>query len=171
MTDLTKYRSSYNPWIIGFPSLPAVRPGGDSRRQDPKRRPWIARLRCRLHRDAIDQELAAGADPNSSECRHRRAAELTTPSERRKLAAVYERLVVQSASPPMLSAAPVNWQGVRAATPRLVMLAAKLRANPRVRAQGVAQARLLVTSGTSSLYLHHDESRLVDEVRSALALL
>ena len=23
MTDLTKYRSSYNPWILGFPSLSA----------------------------------------------------------------------------------------------------------------------------------------------------
>ena len=171
MTDLTKFRSEYNPWIIGFPSLPGWRrtPGGQPGR-DPLRS-WYTALRCRLRRNTIDRALAAGADPESSECRHMRAAELTAASNRNALAAAYERHVVAATSDPPLEVLPVNWSGVRAATPRLELLAKRLREDPRVRAQGVARARLFLADGESALYDKSDDLRLVHEVRSTLALL
>jgi hypothetical protein len=171
MTDLTKHRSSYNPWIIGFPFLAPPRTPGRRPGREPLRRSWLIALRCRLRRNAIDRELAAGADPDSSECRHLRAAELTAASTREALAAAYERHLVAATSIPPLDVVPVNWSGVRAAAPRLDRLAQRLRADPRVRAQGVARARLLLTDGDSALYAKDEGLSLVDEVRSTLALL
>jgi hypothetical protein len=171
MTDLTKYRSSYNPWLLGFPSLPD-RPSPDGLpRKELSRGSWLAALRCRFRRNTIDRELAAGADPHSSECRHRRAAELTAPSSRDALAAAYERHVAAASADISLDVVPVNWRAVRAAAPRLEHVARRLRDDPRVRAQGVARARLLLTERDSALYGNGDELQLVDEVRSALALL
>lgn len=171
MTDHTKYRSSFNPWILGFPSLPDQPEKGSRPGREPSHRSWLLGIRCRLHQRAIDRELAAGTDPESSACRHRRAAQLTGMSERDKLASAYERLLAQSESPPVLDVAPVNWRGVRAAAPRLVRLAQRMREDPRIRAQGVACASLLLTDGDSPLYGPQDELRLVDAVRSTLALL
>lgn len=171
MPDRTKYRSSHNPWIIGYPYLPPDNPEVSATRKRRERPSWIVRLRCRLHRDGIDHELAAGADPDSSECRHRRAAELTAASERRRLAADYERLVARAATSTGYGIVPVDWRGVRAAAPRLEAIAQKLREDQRVRPQGVARARLLLTDGASSLYLPHGQPNLAAEVRSALALL
>jgi hypothetical protein len=51
----------------------------------------LVALRCRLRRNAIDTELAAGVDPDSSECHHRRTVELTAESTRQALAAAVER--------------------------------------------------------------------------------
>lgn len=170
MTDLTKHRSSYNPWSISFPFLPPPPLPGESPRQEPPRRSWLIALRCRLRRNAIDHELAAGAGPDSSECRHRRAAELTGESNRHALAAAYERLLVAATSFPPLDVVGINWRGVRAAAPRLEHLARRLREDPGVRAQGVARARLLLTERDSALHAK-DDVGLVDEVRSTLALL
>lgn len=171
MTDLSKHRSSYNPWLIGYPFLPAVRPQNGPPRPAAPRAPWLLALRCRLRRGAIDRDLAAGADPHSSECRHRRAAELTRESNRRALAAAYERLLTGVADPKPYGVAPVNWDGVRAAKPRIEHLSKRLREDPRVKAQGVALARLLLTECDSALYAKDDVSGLVSGVRSALALL
>lgn len=170
MTDLIKHRSSYNPWIIGFPFLPPPRTPGEPPRREPLRSSWLIALRCRLRRNAIDRELAAGADPDSSECRHLRAAELTVASNREALAAAYERLLVAATSFPPLDVVPANWSGVRAAKPRLEHLARRLRGDSGVRAQAVARARLLLTERDSALHTKDDLS-LVDEVRSTLALL
>lgn len=131
----------------------------------------LTALRCRLRRNAIDRELAAGADPDSSECRHLRASELTGESNRKALAAAYERHIVAATSFPPLDVVPVNWRGVRAATPRLDRLAQRLREDRGVRAQGVARARLLLADGDSALHDKDDDSGLVHEVRSTLALL
>jgi len=171
MSDLTKHRSSFNPWIIGFPFLSTPPTPNGSPGREPLRRSWLISLRCRMRRNTIDQELAAGADPDSSECRHLRAAQLTAASNRQALAGAYERHIVAATSSPPLDVLPVNWSGVRAAAPRLDHLAQRLREDPRVRAQGVARARLLLTDGDSALYAKHDDLRLVDEVRSTLALL
>jgi hypothetical protein len=134
-------------------------------------KPKLIALRCRLRRNAIDQELAAGADPESSECRHLRASELTAQSNRQALAAAYERHIAAATRFPQLDVVRVNWRGVRAATPRLVHLARRLREDPRLRAQGVARARLLLTDRDSALYAKGDDLSLVNEVRSTLALL
>jgi hypothetical protein len=170
MTDFTKYRSSHNPWMIGAPFLPASWTPGEHPAREPSRGSWVTALRCRLRRNSIDHELAAGADPDSSECRHLRAAELTASSNRRALAAIYERHIAAATNVPTLDVIPVNWSGVRAATPRLEHLARRLREDPGVSAQGVARARLLLTDRDGALYAKDDLS-LVDEVRSTLALL
>jgi hypothetical protein len=171
MTHLTKHRSSYNPWTIGFPFLSAPQTPGAPPRRGSLRSSWRIVLRCRLRRNAIDRELAGGADPDSNECRHLRASELTGESKRHALAAAYERHILAATSSPPLDVLPVNWRGVRAATPRLDRLTERLREDPGVRAQGVARARLLLTDGDSALYAKDDGSSLVDEVRSTLALL
>jgi hypothetical protein len=169
MTNHTKHRSSYSPWTLGFPPawIPHLSSGSPVR----ERCSWLIALRCRLRRNAIDQELAAGVDPDSSECRHRRAAELTAASNRRALAAAYERHLVAATSFPQLDVVPVNWRGMRAAAPRLDRLAQRLREDPRVRAQGVARARLFLTDRDGPMYGEGDDTRLADEVRSTLALL
>ena len=170
MTDLTKHSSSHSPWMMGAPFLPAPWTPGEPSEREPSRGSWATALRCRLRRNTIDHELAAGADPDSSECRYLRAAELTAASNRRALAATYERHIVAATNVPPLDVIPVNWSGVRAATPRLEHLARRLREDPGVRAQGVARARLLLTDRDSALYAR-DDLILAEEVRSTLALL
>jgi hypothetical protein len=174
MTELTEPGSSYDPWIIRFSFLPflpaASTPSGLRRREQPKSSLLIA-LRCWLRRNAIDRELAAGVEPESSECRDLRASELTAGSSREALAAAYERHVAAARSMPPPNVVPVNWRGVRAAAPRLDHLAKTLREEPRVRAQGVARARLLLTERDSALHAPGDGLSLVDEVGSTLALL
>jgi hypothetical protein len=118
----------------------------------------------------IDRELADGADPDSSECRHRRASQLTAQSSREALAADFERLIAAATSVSPLDAVLPNWDGIRAARPRLDRLAQRLRADRTVRPQGIARARLLLVARDSILN-KDGESRLEDEVRSILALL
>jgi hypothetical protein len=168
MSDFAKHRPSHHPWTTGFPFLWVPRtPRGLPRR---RRRSWLIALRCRLRRNAVDKELAAGAEPDSTECRHLRASELTRRGNRQALAAVVDRHIAAATTFPPLDVLPVNWRGVRAAAPHLDRLSQRLREDPRVRAQGVARAQLLLTDGDSALYADED-TRLVDEVRSTLALL
>jgi hypothetical protein len=171
MTDPTKHRPSYTPWMMGLPFLPAQPRPPRLPRREPRRRSWLIALRCRLRRNSIDRELAAGVSPNSSECRHLRATELTAASNREALAGTFERFVVAATRSPQLNVIPVNWRAVRAATPCLDHLARRLREEPGVRAQGVARARLLLTGRDSALHANDDGLSFVDEVGSALALL
>jgi hypothetical protein len=170
MANLNEHKTSHDPWFIGFPFLPAPN-GAGSARGELRRSSWLIALRCRLRRTAIDRQLAAGADPDSSECRHMRASQLTSESNREALAAAYERLLHAATSFPPLDVLPVNWRAVRAATPRLERLAERLREDRCVRAQGVARARLLLTDRDTALHVKDRDTRLMDEVRSTLALL
>ena len=170
MADLSKNKTPRDPWFIGFPFLPEPRRAGSARRER-RRSSWLIALRCRLRRKVIDRELAAGADPESSDCRHMRASQLTSESNRESLAAAYERLLRAATSFPPLDVLPVNWRAVRAARPRLERLAERLREDRGVRAQGVARARLLLADRDTALHDKDRESRLMDEVRSMLALL
>jgi hypothetical protein len=52
----------------------------------------LARLEARLRAVALDQAIAAGADPASSPARARRAASLTSPRTRLRLAAALAKL-------------------------------------------------------------------------------
>jgi hypothetical protein len=157
MTNQTKQRPPEPLWPVLTSWTPTVQ--------------GLTALRCRLRRNAIDKELAAGADPDSGECHHRRASELTSESNRQALAAAFERHLAAATSFPPLDVLPVNWHGVRAATPRLERLVKRLREDPGVRVQGIARARLLLTDADSALYAKDDDTRLADEVRSTLALL
>ena len=142
MTDFTKYRSSYNPWLLGFPLLSAARRTGNLSK--------------------LESPRSAGPHP--------RVPKLTAVGERRRLADAYERLVIRAAESPTLNA-PENWRGIRAATPLIARLAQRLREDPEVSAQGVARAEHLLADDAGALYAPHGEQRLVDEVGSTLALL
>ena len=170
MADLSKHKASHDPWFIGFPFLPAT-PVAGAARHEPLRSSWLIALRCRLHRNVIDRQLAAGADPDSSQCRHMRAAQLTSESNREALATAYERLLCAATGFPRLDVLPVNWRAVCAARPRLERLAERLREDCGIRAQGVARARLLLTDPDTALNVKDRDSPLMDEVRSTLALL
>jgi hypothetical protein len=132
---------------------------------------WFAGVRYRMNRDRLDRDLANGVDPRSSDFHRRRAGELTSARERRRLASGYEHLLSQAQNPPLLSLAPVNWPGVRASAFRMAKLAERLRIDPDVRVRGVALAEILLTDGTSALHQRDGVSRLPSEVRSALAAL
>jgi hypothetical protein len=169
MPDLTEQKPSQSPWPVAFPTAPGSRiPDSKSH---PERASWLVALRCRLRRNAIDRDLAAGADPDSSECRHSRASQLTAESTREALAAELERFQVAATSVYPLDAVPVNWRGIREAGPHLDRLTQRLREDRTAKPQGIARARLLVATRDSALNANDGESRLVDEVRSILAFL
>jgi hypothetical protein len=131
-------------------------------------RAWVP---YRLQRGTIDRELAAGADPDSTPYRHRRACELTAERERSRLARTIDHLLARSETPPSLTIAPINWRGVRTSRARLRRLAERLRGSATVNPQGVARAEVLLTDAGSPLYAPGDMPGLSDEVRSTLALL
>lgn len=157
MTNQTKQRPQEPLWPVLTSRTPTI--------QAP------TALRCRLRRNAIDKELAAGADPDSSECHRWRGSELNAESNRQALAAAFERHLVAATSFPPLDVLPVNWQGVRAATPGLERIVERLREDPSVRVQGLARARLLLADADSGMYSKDDDRRLAHELRSTLALL
>jgi hypothetical protein len=171
MTHPTKRTSSQTHWVHNFPFLSRSWAPGWPATRGPLRGSKLIALRCRLRRNEIDRELAAGADPDTSDCRDLRASQLTSETNRQALAAAYERHVKAATSFPPLDMLPVNWRGVRAAEPHLERLAQRLRDDPGLRVQGVARARLLMTDRDGPLYASDDGSGLVDEVRSTLALL
>ena len=150
MTDFTKYRSSYNPWLLGFPLLSATRrTGKPSRHAFPR---------------------SSGPHPRAPKLTAVGERRLTAAGERRRLADAYEQLIVRAAESPTVNG-PANWREIRAATPLIARLAQRLREDPESRAQGVARAEHLLADDAGALYAPHDEQRLVDEVRSTLARL
>ena len=150
MSDFTKYRSSYNPWLLGFPLLSATRrTGKPSRHAFPR---------------------SSGPHPRAPKLTAVGERRLTAAGERRRLADAYERLIIRAAESPTLNG-PANWREIRAATPLIARLAQRLREDPAVRAQGVAKAERLFADVAGALHATHDEQRLVDEVRSTLARL
>ena len=169
MTDPATHKPR-DPWLVPLLPIGATTPT-ESAQLEPPRNPWLVGLRCRLQRGKIDRQLARGADPSSSQCRRRRATELTAQKERAKLATAFDRVRTHAEVAPRLSVAPVNWRGVRACAPSLARLAQRLREATEVRPQGVARAEVLLTDGTSALYAPGDESRLSAELRSTLAAL
>jgi hypothetical protein len=88
---------------------------------------WL-RGRVWLRRGALDQMLAAGADPNGSPELARRAAELTSFRHRRSLAAAIERAIEAAEHPPhpLSAAVPLERREILATRARLAQLAADL---------------------------------------------
>ena len=157
MTDFTKYRSSYNPWLLGFPLLSATRRTGKPSRH--------AFPRSSGPHPRAPKLTAVGEAPAGRAPAHEAAA-----GERRRLADAYEQLIVRAAESPTVNG-PANWRELRAATPLIARLAQRLREDPESRAQGVARAEHLLADDAGALYVPHAEQRLADEVRSTLARL
>ena len=177
MTTATKPKPTSNSWRARFLYLPVPGTPTDAPEKTEPENPEPTRgslrpsLRCLFRKKAMDRELATGADLSSRECRRQRASELTRQTTREALAASYENLLAGLTHTLPFGLTHPNWEAVRVAAPLLERLASRLREDPRVRAPGVARAKLLLSEHGSALYAAGDGVRLVDEARSALAAL
>jgi hypothetical protein len=116
--------------------------------------PLLCRLRVRCSHEALDQALAAGADPAASRDLALRARQLTRRDEREATAAALEEAIADAIRPPrgLTARVPVQAAQVLAARPFLARLARELREVQLPRAQGVACARRILADGTGPLY-------------------
>ena len=131
---------------------------------------FVSAVRTQLHAHRLDAALAAGADPASDPELARRARRLTSSRFRARLAAGLEHAVSDEGF--ALSAA-VRSPAViaRAVAPAVTVLAGELRRAGDVRPEGVAQALLLLTDGTSALYCGETTDEAVHAVERVQAAL
>ncbi len=136
----------------------------------PRRRPTRrTRLTLRLLGFRLDRRLAAGEPPWSSPELSARAAELTAPTERWRLAEDVDRVIESAAQPPRPkgAAVPLNRTGVLACGPLLSDLVDDLRHAECIEARGVALVRRLLRDGGSPLYAPESKAALERAVRQA----
>lgn len=128
----------------------------------------VLRLRVVLRRRSLDRLLAAGGDPSWGTDLELRAQQLTRWRNRHALAESIERTIDEARRPPRWScAAPLDRAAVRAATPELLALAARLEAQAAPGPEGVALAEQLVEDGSSPLYAPGDERALCASAKVA----
>lgn len=115
---------------------------------------FAADMRVRIHRTALDRQLAAGADPITDADLARRADQLTAADVRARIATSIELVIEDAAGPvPVLSPrVPLARGAVNACASRLRAIAGRLRSDRSVPARGVAQAAMLIREGSSPLY-------------------
>ena len=120
----------------------------------PPRDAYLTRLRVRLRRDGLDRRIAAGEDTHADADLGRRAAQLSEPDTRRRIAATIDRLIDEAAGPParFSSKVPLARGAIVTCAPRLCEIAGRLEGDQQVAARGVAQAAMLVREGDSPLY-------------------
>jgi len=116
------------------------------------------RARTRLHRNRLDEELAAGADPLASEELILRAAQLRTPRERTRIANALIRAI--GAGHPQ----------TREYAASLKALSARLQDDLPADFRGVAMAAVLIGGGTPPLRVLSgaDLRKALDGAREAL---
>jgi hypothetical protein len=116
--------------------------------------PLSLRARVFLRRGKLDGLLAAGADPSWDPELGLRAAQISTPRNRRVIANSLERAVWEAHRRVRWGCtAPLDRRAVRAAAPELSALALDLTVDAAPAAQGVALATQLLRDPSSPLYL------------------
>lgn len=129
----------------------------------------IRRLRARLFTTGFDNALAAGADPIFDPALALRTERLTSPRTRRQLAAGLHDVIARSERPPRVSAAaPVARQSVLINRDLIAQVAARLESERPLNAGGIAAINLLLTDGTSPLWVRSDPAVLRDRLKAAL---
>jgi hypothetical protein len=115
---------------------------------------YLTRLRVRLRRDGLDRRIAAGEDVYADADLGRRAAQLTEPGTRHRIAATIDRVIDEAAEPPapFSSKVPLARAAIITCAPRLCEIAGRLDGDQEVAARGVAQAAMLVREGDSPLF-------------------
>ncbi len=118
------------------------------------RESYLTRLRVRLRRDGLDRRIASGEDIHADADVGRRAAQLTEPGTRRRIAATIDRVIDEAAGPPapFSSKVPLARTAIVTCAPRLCEIAGRLEGDQEVSARGVAQAKMLVREGDSPLF-------------------
>ena len=129
--------------------VPTRRPGEDQPRASVgfSHRLWRRRA-------ALDQQLAAGVDPSTSDALERRAAQLTAVKYRAAVATGFERVIEAAEEPPYALSSPdrLRRAEILASQGVLLSLARELRSERPVRVRGVALARRLLTDSRGPLY-------------------
>jgi hypothetical protein len=122
----------------------------------------LVRVRARVRRTALDAALIAGADPWASPELMVRAAALTTPEERRKVALGLETLVRCAEHGRSLSRyLSVRERAVLREREALEELVRRLRGAPPVPAGVVAQLEWLLWNGCSPAYAGGESPELI----------
>jgi hypothetical protein len=123
------------------------------------------RLRTLWNRTALDHQLAQGVDPATSDELELRAGQLL--SRRSELAAHVDEVLDRAHRPIAFTVeVPLRRAEARACADDLLALARRLRDGSPIDVQGVAQAWILLTDGSSPLYFDAGVS-LRHAVRSA----
>jgi hypothetical protein len=128
---------------LPHPAIPHRRPDG-----------FLSRARVRARRDALDRRLAAGVDPTADEDLRVRAAQLSDPETRRRIAMVIDRLLDEAAGPPapFSSKVPLARAATVACAPRLCEIAGRLEGGGALATRGIAQAAMLIRRPDSPLF-------------------
>ena len=126
-------------------------------------RPWD-RLLTRLRAARLDGDLAAGASPDATVGLSLRARMLVRMQARRRLARAVQRVLAEAALGPAADRLPVPVcrDRIEGCSAELLDLTRRLLATGPVSAQGVAQAKALLTNASSPIY--HRASR--DDLRA-----
>ena len=135
------------------------------------------RLSTRLHRAALDEQIARGVDVEGDERLALRAGQLASVGERNKLARSLERTLEIARHPAeavgtrtargLSTRVPLHVEEIRDCAGDLDALVARLRAEGAVDAQGVAMTTRLLSNGASPLYYRSSPLTLRHAVRSA----
>ena len=124
----------------------------------PRRHPVMlpARLRLRLwwHGTELDEQLAAGAQPQAGTLLHHRAEQLGSRSERDRLARALEDTVRSAHKPaPILGTSlPLRRREIRAAEEDIFALIGRLGDARTIDVQGAAMVEVLLTDPSGPLY-------------------
>jgi hypothetical protein len=130
---------------------------------------WRDRLVVRARASALDQELAAGASPESSLALAVHAGRLCEPAQRWLLARSLTRIVAFSDAPAgRRLKAPICRPAVQRARDELSAVVGRLSATGPVGVQGVARIRELLADGTGPLYQPAQPEQLRHELVTAL---
>ncbi len=126
-----------------------------------RRHSLTRRLRARAFTTGLDLALAGGADPQSDPTLTLRAEHLASPHVRRQLAAGLRDAVARAEHPPRLSAAaPVARIGVLHSRDLLAEVADRLDSQAPAGIRGIAAVNLLLTDGTSPLWVRSEGDEL-----------
>jgi hypothetical protein len=130
-------------------------------------------LIARWRAGELDRQLAEGASPAASPLLAIRGQRLTSPRFRERLAAGLTRAVrdADATAPGFSAAVRPHRREVIAARTVIAILDRRLRGAEPVSARGVALLELLLTDGTSPLYLPAEPGALGSRLRAAAAAL
>jgi hypothetical protein len=129
------------------------------------------RLLARLRQTELDRALAAGADPDSSPQIAARAAQLTSPGARARIADGLERLAGAADAPAGRVRVLPSRVAVRANRAALLELADVLRGGAPLYARGLATLASVITDGTGAAYTDPRGEALTRQLELARARL
>jgi len=145
--------------------------------KDRRTAPWAAacgpgapiglRLRVRLHRTALDRQLAQGLAADAFEERALRARQLEDGETRRRLARALRSLIADSELPAvarMCSAVPVSRRAVLPWCQALLGMAERLEREDPIDPCGIARVMVLITDGCSPVYNPHAAHSMSDAI-------